>query len=76
MIDKWPYAIKRKNMSPFPLLTKKILVASVFHPTDIERNLSSKDDLDQLLDRITIKEVVGENRRKAITESNNVISEK
>lgn len=73
MIDKWPYSIKRKNMSPFPLLAKKILVASVFHPTDIEWNLSSKDDLDQLLDRITIREVVGENRR-IIAKSNNAMS--
>jgi hypothetical protein len=75
MIDKWPYAIKRKNMNPFPLLAKKIIVASIFHPTEIEWNLSSKDNLDQLLDRITIKEVVGENRRKYNNVSNNVISD-
>lgn len=63
LIDKWPYKIKRKGKDTFPMLAKKVIVSSIFHPTEVEWNLSSKDDLDQLLDRIKVNEIIGPNRR-------------
>lgn len=63
LVDKWPYKIKRKGCSPFPMLAKKVIVASIFHPTEIEWNLSTKDNLNQLLDRFEIKKLEGPNRR-------------
>ena len=65
MIDKWPFKSKRKNpLAAMEFVSKKIIVTSVFHPTEIEWNLSAKDDLDQLLDRIRVIEITGENKRK------------
>lgn len=65
LIDKWPMKIKRKNpLAAREFVSKHIVIASVFHPTEIQWNLHSTDDLDQLLDRITVKKVEGENRRK------------
>jgi hypothetical protein len=43
-----------------------VIVASIFHPQDIEWNLQSKDNLDQLLDRFEIKKLEGPNRRKPV----------
>lgn len=65
LIDKWPMKIKRKNpLAAMDFISKKVIITSVFHPTEIEWNLSAKDDLDQLLDRIKVKEIKGENKRK------------
>jgi len=65
LIDKWPMKVKRKNpLAARQFVSKHIVITSVFRPEEIEWNLSTKDDLDQLLDRITVKEVVGANKRK------------
>ena len=66
LVDKWPYKIKRKGLNPFPMLAKKVIVASIFHPTEVEWNLSTKDNLNQLLDRFEIKKLDGPNRRKIV----------
>ena len=65
LVDKWPYKIKRKGLAPFPMLAHTVIVASIFHPTEVEWNLSSKDNLNQLLDRFDIKKLEGENRRRS-----------
>jgi hypothetical protein len=65
LIDKWPMKIKRKNpLAAMEFTSKHIVITSIFHPTEIQWNLHSSDDLDQLLDRIVVKKVEGENRRK------------
>lgn len=67
LVDKWPYKIKRKNLCPYPMLAHTVIVASIFDPTEIEWNLSTKDNLNQLLDRFEIKKLEGPNRRQQIT---------
>jgi hypothetical protein len=64
MIDKWPYFQQgRKGKDAVPFVAEHIIISSIFHPTDIEWNLSSKDKLDQLLNRITVTKIEGEDRR-------------
>jgi hypothetical protein len=64
LVDKWPMKIKRKNpLAALQFTSKHIVITSIFHPTEVEWNLNSKDDLDQLLDRIVVKKLEGENRR-------------
>lgn len=58
LIDKWPMKIKRKNpLAAMDFISKKIIITSVFHPKDVQWNLHTTDDLDQLLDRIQVKEL-------------------
>jgi len=65
LIDKWPLKIKRKNpLAAMEFISTHIIITSIFHPTDIQWNLHTTDDLDQLLDRIQIKKLEGINRRK------------
>lgn len=67
LIDKWPLKIKRKNpLAAHEFISKHIIITSVFQPTEIQWNLSTTDDLDQLLDRITIKVIEGENKRRKV----------
>jgi len=64
LIDKWPLKIKRKNpLAAIDFISKKIIITSIFHPKDVQWNLRAEDNLDQLLTRIEIKELVGDNRR-------------
>lgn len=70
LLDKWPYAVERKNPLPnMQFVAHTIIFTSIFHPKDVQWNLQSGDDLDQLLDRIEVKEMTGENRRKRTQES-------
>ena len=65
LIDKWPYKIERKNpLAAMEFTSKHIVITSIFHPKDIQWNLQAGDDLDQLLDRISIRKIEGENKRK------------
>lgn len=73
LVDKWPYKIKRKGLSPFPMLAKKVIVASIFHPSEIEWNLSTKDNLNQLLDRFEVKKLDGPNRRYDNVANNKIV---
>lgn len=67
LIDKWPMKIKRKNpLAARQFVSRHIVITSVFRPEEVEWNLSSKDDLDQLLDRIVIKELKGDNKRRKL----------
>lgn len=69
LIDKWPMKIKRKNpLAAREFISKHIIITSVFSPEEIQWNLHSSDDLDQLLDRIEVKELKGENKRRKITQ--------
>ena len=66
LLDKWPCKIKRKNpIAVTEFTSRHVVITSVFHPTEIQWNLHSTDDLDQLLDRIVVKKIEGQNRRKA-----------
>lgn len=65
LIDKWPLKVKRKNpLAAMQFTSKHIIITSIFHPTEVQWNLHASDDLDQLLDRIVVKKIEGENRRK------------
>lgn len=72
IIDKWPMKLKRKNpLAAREFISKHVIITSVFHPTEIQWNLHSSDDLDQLLDRITVKKLEGANKRKFDNVANN-----
>jgi hypothetical protein len=75
LVDKWPYKIKRKGMCPFPMLAHTVIVASIFSPEEIEWNLSSKDNLNQLLDRFEVKKLEGPNRRHQIVTDEELTSQ-
>jgi hypothetical protein len=67
LIDKWPMKIKRKNpLASMEFTSKHVIITSIFHPTEIQWNLHSSDDLDQLLDRITVKKIEGDNKRRKV----------
>ena len=54
LIDKWPCKVKRRNMPPYPFISKHIIITSSMHPSNIFNNLSATDDLNQLYRRIKI----------------------
>lgn len=67
LIDKWPMKIKRKSpLAAMQFVSRHIIITSIFHPTEIQWNLHSSDDLNQLLDRIVVKKIEGENRRQLL----------
>jgi hypothetical protein len=75
IVDKWPFKVKRKNpLAPREFTSKHVIITSVFHPTEIQWNLHSSDDLDQLLDRITVKKLEGANKRKFDNVANNKVA--
>jgi len=57
MIDKFPFELRRRNRPPLPFTSKHIIITSVLPPEEVYCHLSKKDTLQQLLRRITIKEL-------------------
>lgn len=66
LLDKWPMKLKRKSpLAAREFTSKKVIITSIFHPTEIQWNLHSSDNLDQLTSRLKIIKLEGENRREA-----------
>ena len=57
LIDKYPYAVRRRNREPMPFTSKTIIITFALKPEDIYHNLSQHDSLDQLYRRIELREL-------------------
>ncbi len=64
IIDKWPKSMSRRGREPVPLLAKTVIITSSLRPEEVYNNLEGNDSINQLLDRLEIKEITGENLRK------------
>lgn len=57
LIDKWPYHVKRRGREPMPFTSKHIIITSSLPPEEVYYNLSERDGIDQLLRRLTVREI-------------------
>ena len=48
MVDKWPYAVKRRNREPIPFVSKRVIIISALHPKEVYFNLCERDSMEQL----------------------------
>lgn len=55
MVDKWPYAVRRRGREPMPFTSKLVVVTSSLHPKDVYKNLAADDKLAQLERRFDIQ---------------------
>jgi hypothetical protein len=72
LIDKWVHNVKRRNREPMPFTSKHIIITSSMPPQEIYKNLASQDKIEQLLDRVNIIHLKGNNKRKDL--KNNIFS--
>nr|WAE42866.1 MAG: replication associated protein [Cressdnaviricota sp.] len=63
LIDKWPIDVKVKCKSSVPFLAKHIIITSPLEPKDIYGGGDSKDNLNQLMERITVIHLNGKSKR-------------
>lgn len=54
LIDKWPYSVPRRGRPPIPFISKKIIITSPMMPEEVYHNRCEKDDIKQLMRRLTI----------------------
>ena len=57
MVDKWPYAVKRRNREPIPFVSKRVIITSALHPKEVYFNLCERDSMEQLARRFRIIEL-------------------
>lgn len=66
LIDQWPKQVNRRGREPMPFTSKLIIITSSLKPEDVYHNLSERDSLAQLYDRIELKQLTGESKRKCV----------
>jgi len=54
LIDKWPYAVRRRNREPMPFMSSLVVISSSLPPEKVYRKRDAEDDLKQLLRRFEI----------------------
>lgn len=55
MIDRHPnHFMKRRGREPLPFVSRKVIITSSMHPSEVFKNLSANDKLEQLFRRIKI----------------------
>lgn len=57
LVDKWPYNVKRRNREPLPFLSKKVIITSSLHPSQVYHRRAEEDSLEQLYRRFDIIEI-------------------
>ena len=57
LVDWVPLTVSRRNREPMPFISKKVIVTSSLHPSEIYKNLHEKDSLEQLIRRFKIIEL-------------------
>lgn len=57
MIDKWPFAVKRRNREPIPFVSKLVIITSSLPPWEVYNRRVMEDSIHQLLRRIKVFEV-------------------
>lgn len=63
LIDQWPKQVNRRGREPMPFTSKMIIITSSLKPEDVYHNLSERDSLAQLYDRIELIQLTGESKR-------------
>ena len=63
LIDIWPTDVKRRGRPPMPFTSKKVIITSSLPPAMVYHNINSRDSIAQLLDRVEVIEMTGENMR-------------
>lgn len=58
MIDKYPYHVRRRGRAPRPFTSKHVIITSSLPPWEIYKNRMEEDNIDQLLRRIKVIEVI------------------
>lgn len=54
IVDKWVYNVKRRNREPMPFLSKKVIITSSLHPSEVYCNRDKNDKIEQLLRRFKV----------------------
>lgn len=55
MVDCWPnFYVSRRGREPMPFTSKKVIVTSSLHPSQVYKNLDARDSLDQLYRRFEL----------------------
>lgn len=51
LLDKWPYAVKRRGRPPLPFTSKRVIITSSLPPQKIYKHRMREDNLEQLYRR-------------------------
>lgn len=54
MVDKWPYAVRRRNREPMPFTSKLVIVTSSLKPEEVYNRRDDEDKIEQLLRRFEV----------------------
>lgn len=54
LLDRYPMTVKRRGRCPAPFMSKKIIITSSLHPSEVYCNRHVNDSLEQLLRRLKI----------------------
>lgn len=61
MVDKHPnYYVRRRNRSPMPFISKKVIITSSMPPWGVFKNLDKDDSIKQLLRRFKVYHITSE----------------
>lgn len=71
MIDIWPWEVSRRGMEPMQFLARKVIITSSLPPDKVYYRRADEDDIAQLLDRLTVIEITGPNRRRRVETDEN-----
>jgi len=57
LVDKWPKTVKQRNREPVPFLAHKVIITSIFHPSNVYRRQDRDEPWEQFSRRFTIEEL-------------------
>lgn len=55
MVDKWPFAVRRRNRKPRPFTAHTVIITSSLDPAGVYHNLAENDDLAQIYRRFDVR---------------------
>lgn len=66
IIDKWPCDVPRRGREKMPFTSKTVIITSSLPPHEVYHNRNERDHIDQLLDRLEVIHLEGENMRHRV----------
>lgn len=60
LIDKWPHTVRRRNREPIPFISRHVIITSSIPPEEVYWRTNERDQIQQLLRRLTVIEVVAD----------------
>lgn len=57
LVDKFPYNVRRRGREPMPFTSKKVIITSSLHPSEVYKNRNEKDSIEQLYRRFRVVEL-------------------